>query len=152
MWPWEDNSVDEVRIIHGLEHMGATTEAFFHFMKEMYRVCQKDATVTIVVPHPRSDGYLGDPTHVRPITGAVMALFSRAEAKASREAGHPNTPLCEYIGVDFQVMAQEASLFPSWHHRYTTGEITKEQLQEAVDAYNNVISEINITLRVVKDE
>ena len=28
-WPWEDNSVDEIRIIHVLEHLGDCLQ-FFH--------------------------------------------------------------------------------------------------------------------------
>ena len=37
-WPWEDNSVDEIRIIHVLEHLGKDTETYFNIFKEIYRI------------------------------------------------------------------------------------------------------------------
>jgi hypothetical protein len=47
-------------------------------MREIYRVCRHDAVVHVVVPHPRHDDFINDPTHVRPITPEVLSLFDRS--------------------------------------------------------------------------
>ncbi|MCP4148114.1 MAG: hypothetical protein GY757_10235, partial [bacterium] len=36
-WPWEDNSVSKILMLHVLEHIGAETGLFFSIIKEMYR-------------------------------------------------------------------------------------------------------------------
>ena len=83
-WPIETSSADEVSFIHYLEHVGADPDVFIGIMKELYRICKDGAKVRIHVPHPRSEGYLGDPTHVRPITPMVLSLFSRENAGNGR--------------------------------------------------------------------
>lgn len=150
-WPWEDGSVDEVLMCHSLEHMGQTTEAFFHVIKELYRVCANGAKVRVIVPHERSSGFTGDPTHVRIINIPVMSLFSKEECRKSREKGFPNTPLAEYINVDFRMYKQEYSLFPGWHQRLQKGEITEEELYAAIDTYFNVVCEVDMEFLVVKE-
>src|SRR5438270_12013588 len=74
-WPWPDNSVAEIVLSHVLEHLGYDPKIFLGIMKEMYRVCQGGAAVRIVVPHPRHDYFLADPTHVRAITPFGLQLF-----------------------------------------------------------------------------
>lgn len=32
-WPWEDNSVDSIMLIHVLEHLGESTDTFINIMK-----------------------------------------------------------------------------------------------------------------------
>src|SRR5438045_1861977 len=92
-WPWADSSIDEVRFIHSLEHMGADPKVFLKLMQELYRVCRPGAQVHIAAPHPRSDAFIGDPTHVRIVTPQVMQLFSRELNDEWEARGVPNTPL-----------------------------------------------------------
>jgi len=63
--PFDDNSVDEIKAHHILEHIG---DGFFHLMQEMYRVCEDGAVIDIQVPHHRHEVFFGDVTHIRPIT------------------------------------------------------------------------------------
>ena len=77
--PFEDNSVDEVRAYHILEHIG---EGFFQLMKEIYRVCKDTAIIDIQVPHHRSEIFYGDPSHVRFVTIDNMRLFSKRYNKS----------------------------------------------------------------------
>lgn len=149
-WPWQDNTIEEVKIIHGLEHMGQDIRDFYHFLHQLYRVCKSGSTIEIIVPHPRSDGYWGDPTHVRPINVNIMRLFSKKVCREARESGFPNTPLAEYIDVDFDVIHHSYSYMPDWHKELVDKKITEEELFAAAQAYWNVIAEINIILRVVK--
>src|SRR4051794_26785541 len=75
-WPWADNYAEEVLFNHVLEHLGATPALYIGIIKELWRICAPGATVTIAVPHPRSDDFLNDPTHVRAITGEGLVMFS----------------------------------------------------------------------------
>ncbi|MEK6884072.1 MAG: hypothetical protein AABY22_30870 [Nanoarchaeota archaeon] len=43
------NSVDEVLIKHCLEHLNPTL--FYELMKDLWKLCVNNATITIIVPH-----------------------------------------------------------------------------------------------------
>ncbi len=49
---------------HVLEHLGQTPKVFLGIIKELYRVLKPEAILRVVVPHPRSEGYLIDPTNM----------------------------------------------------------------------------------------
>lgn len=150
-WPFENDSVADVQLIHALEHMGQTTEQFLNIMKELYRVCRHGARITIKVPHPRSDGYLGDPTHVRPITPAVLNLFSMEENRNFIERGWPNTRLAMHLNVDFRILSIAYTPTTRWQRKLVAGEVTNQDVMEAMESQNNVIDEIAMVLEVVKD-
>lgn len=86
-WPFDDNSADEIVMRHSLEHMGASADVFFSIMKELYRISAPGAKILIAVPHPRSDGFAGDPTHVRPINPAILSLFSKKNNREWKDLG-----------------------------------------------------------------
>ena len=149
-WPFDTDSASEVVMHHSLEHMGAEVEVFLAIMKELYRVCAPSAKVTITVPHPRSEAFAGDPTHVRPITPAVLALFSKASNREAAENGWPSTPLATYIDVDFEIEKVGYSLTPHWQGKLQAGEATSEDIGFAMSTYFNVVNEIRFTLAVRK--
>jgi SAM-dependent methyltransferase len=74
-WPFSNDSVDEIVLCHVLEHLGKDSNVFIKIMQELYRICKHNACIDIVVPNPFSTTYLGDPTHVRPITPELFMLF-----------------------------------------------------------------------------
>ena len=49
-WPWETNTVSEIKLIHVLEHLGQDTEIYFGIFKEIYRICKHGAKIFISVP------------------------------------------------------------------------------------------------------
>lgn len=149
-WPWDDNSVSEVVLCHVLEHLGQETSLFLHLIKELYRVCQDNALVRIVVPHPRHDHYLADPTHVRAIDNNTMALFSKANNQAWKEQKISNTPLALYLDVDFEITKVNYTLDGTWKAKFESGLITQDDVFEALARYNNVASSIDMQLRVRK--
>jgi len=57
----EDNSIEEVRAYHVLEHI----HNFIPLMKEIHRVCKKGAVIDIRCPFFSAWGMYNDPTHVR---------------------------------------------------------------------------------------
>lgn len=101
VWPWPDNSVDSAVASHVLEHLPG--QSFFHFLKELYRVCKPGATVEIVLPHPRHDIFLQDPTHARPVMPGTLAMFSKAYVEGLAAKGQSLTPFYKYISVDFDL-------------------------------------------------
>ncbi len=150
-WPWEDSSVDEIVLEHVLEHLGQHTDVYLNIIKEIYRVCSDQALVYIVVPHPRHDDFITDPTHVRKITPEGFGMFSKKNNEHWIKDGHSNTPLGIYLGVDFEITYSSFIPDPAWE-KLLNGKITEAELYEAANRYNNVIREIRIIAKVVKDE
>ncbi len=149
-WPWPDDAVGEVLLNHTLEHLGQAPRVFIAIMKELYRVCRGGAQVRIVVPHPRHDTFLFDPTHVRAITPATLEMFSRRRNLEWQAANVANTPLALHHGVDFELVHAMSQLDEPYLTRYRNGELSTAQLQELERSLNNVVLQIEMTLEVVK--
>jgi hypothetical protein len=149
-WPWPDGCAEEVVFWHVLEHLGAAPDVFIGVMKELYRVCAPGAVVRITVPHPRSDLFISDPTHVRPITPDTLALFSRRNCEHWQATGSANTPLALHHGVDFEMQEYTALLEPKYKAALENGTYTRQQIEEFMSERNNVAYELQITLRAVK--
>jgi hypothetical protein len=149
-WPWADDAVGEVLLSHVLEHLGQAPQTFIAIMKELYRVCRNGALVTVIVPHPRSDHFIIDPTHVRAITPMMFELFSLRLNQEWQRQGSANTPLALYHGVDFEVVSATSIPEEPYLSLFRAGQITGEQLQELERTQNNVVSQIEMILKVVK--
>ncbi|HUQ24214.1 MAG TPA: hypothetical protein VM140_00990 [Burkholderiales bacterium] len=149
-WPWPDGSVEEVLLNHSLEHMGETTAGYIGIIKELWRVCRAGASITIVVPHPRHDDFLGDPTHVRAITVPGLQLFSRKMNDQWIKDGAANTPLAIQHGVDFDVVHVETKLEEPWLSRLESKRMSEKEIIQDAKRYNNVVKEQKIVLKVVK--
>jgi hypothetical protein len=145
-WPIESNVVDEVRLWHVVEHIGATPEIYFVFIKELYRCCADDAKIDIRVPHYRHDDFFGDLSHTRVVSEQSLWLFSQAANALAVEKGWASTPLGRYLGVDFQVSSVTNMLDPAW----TAKGVSPEQLASAANSLNNVIKEVRIELQAIK--
>ena len=141
-WPFDDDSVDEVMASHVLEHIGATPNLFIGVMQEIYRVCRAGAAVHVAVPHPRHDNFISDPTHVRPITPATLALFSKRLCEQWKKELAANTPLALYAGVDFEVREWKVVVDPKYAGR--------PDLDDLIENWNNVATEYRIVLEVIK--
>lgn len=149
-WPWEDNSVREIRLNHVLEHLGETTSLYFRIIKEIYRVCSAGAEIYVAVPHPRHSDFLDDPTHVRTITPQGFDLFSKSKNREWMRCGYANSTLGLYLDVDFEVVNVNYVLDPYWLDKLNRKEVTESQIDEAFRNFNNVVKEIRMVLRVVK--
>jgi predicted SAM-dependent methyltransferase len=149
-WPFEDNAADEVVLSHVLEHLGESAKVYLGVIKELYRICAPNAIVRIAVPHPRHDDFLTDPTHVRPILPEQFHMFSKRMNAEWRAGGFANTPLADYLDVDFEVEDVSWTLEAEWLRRLQSGEIDTAKLAELARAQNNVLKEAKITLRVKK--
>lgn len=148
-YPFDTNSVSEIAAYHVLEHIGQTTDVFLAIIKEIHRIMAPGGAMEIKVPHHRSDGYWGDPTHVRPINPAIMGLFSKKNCRMFAERGWPNTPLAEYLDVDFDIVSMSVQLMPVWFEKLQSGKMSAAEVDLAANTYWNVIDEITMVLRKV---
>ncbi len=150
-WPWADNSIDQIMLIHALEHMGQSTDGYLSIIRELYRVCRHGAEILIHIPHPRHDNFLGDPTHVRAITPQQLTLFDRQLNDAWVAGGISSaTPLAHYLNVDFHISNLITVLDPVYHQKYAEGELTLDEINQKSRELNNVIGEYHITWVVRK--
>ncbi|TDR31488.1 class I SAM-dependent methyltransferase [Hydromonas duriensis] len=150
--PWDlpDNSVDEVNMHHVLEHVGQTVDTYMAIWQELYRVCVDGAKLSVILPHPRHDTFIGDPTHIRPITPISLSMLDRQQCEAWIENNYANTTLALYYNVDFVIENTVFDFEPIWLARYENGEITQEQLFEAERQFNNVVLQYRFIMRVRK--
>ena len=136
-WPFEDNSVDEARTSHFVEHL--TGAERIHFFNELYRVLKKDAPCLIIVPHWSNDCAYGDPTHQWP---PISEWFFFYLEQKWREANAPHTEYkCNFdwtygysLEQDAQTRNPEFQRFGVRHYRNVIreiiGTITKRELKE----------------------
>lgn len=146
-WPFPDNAVDEIVLHHVLEHLGQQTETFLAILVELYRILKVGGVIEITVPHPRCDLYLGDPTHVRPITPAMFQLLSKKNCAEWSRLGTPHTRLAEILGVDFEVGQIRNRLAPAWAQRMEQEKWPQARVREAAELYNNVVEEVIFSVR-----
>jgi len=149
-WPWDTSSVGEVVFNHVLEHLGETVQGYYGIIKELYRVCAAGAAIHIVVPHPRHDDFLSDPTHVRIITPRSLSLFSKAQNRQWAKEKSANSPLGLYLDVDFEVESASFILEEPWASQFVNKQISDEELHQATLRYNNVVKEIRVVMKVIK--
>lgn len=142
--PFDDNSVEEIKMYHILEHIGPN---FFKFLQEVYRVCKHNAIIDVVVPHPRHDYFLGDPSHVRPITIEMMNRFSKKYNDAEKESA--GTTLFAYVyDVDFEIFQYNYKLEPFFEQMIQ--DKPSDEVNMMARLYNNVIQEIHFKMIVRK--
>lgn len=141
-WPFDADSVEEIVANHVLEHVGATPQNFIGVMKEIYRVCRNGALIRIAVPHPRHNFFLDDPTHVRAITPHTLQLFSKSNCEEWKRVGASNSPLAFYADVDFELRQVQVIVDDKYKN--------EPNLKEMVERYNNVATEYQMVLEVIK--
>jgi hypothetical protein len=151
-WPWPDDSVSEVRLHHVLEHLGRDPKVYLQIMKELYRVCHDSATIQINVPHHRHEYFFNDPTHVRAVTAEGMRLFSQKDNREWAAQGLANSPLGIYLGIDLELIEWKVKPSALWDRlsAHSQQPIDAQTLLQQSELYNNLIEEVQLTLRAVK--
>lgn len=145
-WPWKNDSIDNVRFIHCLEHLGETLPTFFGMIKELYRVCKDGAEIRIHVPHPRHDTFINDPTHVRIITPNTLALFDREANDEWQRTGVANTPLAHQLNIDFRITSATSILSEPYSSRFGNGELSLDAINNMGRELNNVFLEYRMVM------
>ncbi len=149
-WPWIDNSVKEIKLIHVLEHLGEQTDVYLEIIKEIYRVCAPGAIIYIKVPHYRHEYYFDDPTHVRVITPNGLKLFSQRINRETIEKGGSNSLLGMNLGVNFEIVKTKRIPSLDWFKLHPNGLTDSKQIELETSIFNNMIEEYEIHLEVIK--
>lgn len=145
LWPFADNTVEAVVAHHVMEHFG---EGYFHFLKELYRVCKDGAVIDIRVPHFRHDHFFNDPTHKRAITPDGLRLFGKRYNDLCREQNTRHSLLGYYYNVDFEVTDWKYILNAPYD-AMLAGK-SAEEIDRFIAERNNVVLEYWIQVRVRK--
>lgn len=132
--PFEDNSVSEVHVAHYAEH----TKDLMKFMNEVWRICEDGAKVTIVGPYHTSIRAWQDPTHTRALSEATWLYFDQDWLRENKLNHYP-------ITCNFKPEKMLVFFNPPWDKK------SEEARQFAQQHYFNVISDILVELRVVKE-
>ena len=149
-YPFKDNSVDEILLCHVLEHIGQSPDIFLEIIKEFYRICKNNSLIKIIVPHPRHDEFIADPTHVRPITILGLQLFDKDLNLEWEKQNGANTPLALINNVNFKVKNVKYNLDPNYVQKFKNNKIEKTQVDKDGKGLNNVVKEIVIDWQVIK--
>ena len=149
-YPFNENEIDEIKLIHVLEHIGKDPDTYISIIKELYRICINGALIHIIVPHPRHDDFLSDPTHVRAVTTTGLTLFDRERNELLIEKGAANTPLAIIHNVNFKIIKNEISLDTKYSELYKNKKISSEELNDQIMKFNNIVKQTYYILKVIK--
>jgi ubiquinone/menaquinone biosynthesis C-methylase UbiE len=145
-FPIDDNTVDEVTAHHVFEHIG---DGFLFFLKDLYRVCKNEAIISAQVPHPRHDYFLGDLTHVRPITIENIRPLSKKWCQTQSYIKSSWAGLATQLEVDFEMIDYNYVLDETFLQIIKNIE-DENQINWMARTMNNTISEIHFKLMVIK--
>lgn len=122
--PWKDNTVDEIRASHFVEHI--PREKRWQFFNEVWRILKLDAKFHIFVPNWKSERAYGDMTHEWPPFTTMALLYLGKQWRKDNKLEHG--PYAEIkCNFDFQAGAngiaqgfadkhQEAQMFAITHY------------------------------------
>ncbi len=150
-WPWEDNSVGEVRLFNVLEQVGSDLPTFVALMKELYRVCRHGAHIHIISSHPRSDAFLSDPCSCRAITVGTLRHFDKSVCEAARQQGVAFSPLALQHELDLRVVTFKHTLDGKFVKLAQQKKWSAKEIQANLELFNNAIASTELHLIVVKD-
>lgn len=154
--PFEDDSVEEIKAEHILEHIG---DGFIPLLVELWRVAEHGCVLDIVVPHHQHDVFFGDPTHKRPITVPAMHMFSKKHCSDHPET-YASTNLAEKYGIDWEMIHFEYEYDPfyvpmlnDFFNRKEQGKVSPEEdfaIQRLMREATNVALNTKIKMIAVK--
>lgn len=150
-WPWDDDSVNEVRFIHSLEHLGDSPRTFAQIMQELYRVCRHGAHIYIAAAHPRHDSFINDPTACHPVTASSLQYFDKSVNLKWKEQGALNTLAALTLGVDFRIVSFKLIVDENFTKHARAKKWSNEDLRNNLNLYNNAVSATELHLVVIKD-
>lgn len=130
---------------HILEHLPG--ETFVHFLQELYRVCKADAEIGVILPWPRHDIFLNDPTHCRAVMPATLVMLSPRYIDIMAEKGMILTDFGRRWKINFEL---DQKILYRFDPSVKTDEIEPEELARLGARQNNVIMEWQGTMKVVK--
>ncbi len=149
-WPWQENSVDQILMIHVLEHLGKEVDTYFQIIKELYRVCKPSGRIRIIVPHFRHKDFYTDPTHIRVITPEGLNMFSKKQNKIQIKQGLSDSTLGIQLNVDLELRSIRLEPSEHWYKMHPHEEVDVQLLIQESEIYNGLIKLYDMELEVIK--
>ena len=134
-WPWDDNSVDEIKADNLLEHI----KNIDHFMEQAYRVLKPDGLLHILVPHFMNYQAYYDPDHIRYFAPQSFIYWSRDTT------GSDGRPVIR-ANCDYRIEKMTTHVDPKALSNFTH----EHEKQVAMKHYWNVCTFIEARLRTIK--
>jgi hypothetical protein len=150
-WPWKDNEFSHIVAKDILEHLGNNEREFLNVVKEMYRVSDNQAIWEIQVPHWRCDTALDDPGHKRLLTLGFFKMLDQRRLMDEKIArGESDSLLAFEEEVDVEVVDVQFIYTPPWQQQISMGKITQDELNYALNHFNNVALSMIVLMQVHK--
>lgn len=149
-WPWKDNEFGHIIAKDVLEHLGDTSDDFMRILKEMYRVSDNGAVWEVQVPHWRCDIAMDDPTHKRLITLGTFMLMNQKKIFDRMREKQSDSLLAFEHDIDLEICDVQFEYLPHWEERRKKGEISDEELNYALNTFNNVALSMRLLIQVNK--
>jgi hypothetical protein len=149
-WPFADNEFDHIVAKDILEHLGETSKDFINVIKEMYRITHNGGIWEVESPHWRCDTALDDPDHKRLITMGMFNLFNKRLLIEKLQAGGSDSPLAFEHNVDIEICDMQFDYTKPWEERVKSKQITPEELNYALNHFNNVALSAKYLIQVHK--
>lgn len=149
-WPWKDNEFGHIVAKDVLEHLGTEKTSFIDIIKEMYRISDNGAVWEIQVPHWRCDIAVDDPTHLRLITLGTFMLLNQKKMMERVRENQSDSLLAFEHGIDLEVCDVNFEYLPHWSERLKKGEISEDELNYALNTFNNVALSMKVLIQVNK--
>lgn len=150
-WPWEDNSVQEVRCEFSLDQMGTSPSDLRFVMQEMYRVCKSEAKIFIVGFHPRHDQFFLNPMCVHRLAPDFFHLLSIQRNLNQIASGSSDDCLGLMWEVNFDVTRFKYLLYLDFQKAHEAGELSEQDLRHKMRFENNVCHGYEVDLHVIKN-
>lgn len=149
-WPFKDNEYGHVFAKNILEHIGETNDDFINTIKEMYRISDNGAIWEIQIPHWRCDPALDDLTSKRLITPGMLYSFNKRNLYDRIKNKTFQNMLAFDHDVDIEVVDMQFDFLPHWKERIEKREVTQEEVNYALNTFNNVASSCRMLIQVHK--
>jgi hypothetical protein len=149
-WPWKDDEFGHIVAKDILEHLGNDGDHFKEIIKEMYRISEGGAVWEVQVPHWRCDVALDDITHRRLLTMGSFMLFNQRTLLERLRNGHSDSITAFEEGIDLEICDVQFEYLPHWGDRLKKGEISEEELNYALNTFNNVALSMKLLIQVNK--
>lgn len=157
-WPLADNTYAGALVAHLIEHcpheirlrsasngderrqaLAEMQSSFFAFFAELWRVLEPGAVAHILWPHPRSEAFVLDPTHTRPLIPASFGYLCE----------NPEIPkLYRYARGGLWTFVKPPDY--SIHRHFAHLQDEPDVLGYMATHYYNVLHDCYVKLRVVK--
>lgn len=149
-WPFADNEFDHIVAKDILEHLGDTSADFIKAIKEMYRISHNGAIWEVQSPHWRCDTALDDPDHKRLITVGMFNLFNKRMLLDKLQQDQSDSALAFEHDVDIEICDTQFDYTPPWQEKLRKREISQDELNYALNHFNNVALSAKYLIQVHK--